>query len=234
MDGSPSKTVKPLQQTPVANQWLIDKVLALLRPYVTEWPAVLPSRTGDPIKPLKIGIDRDLCALLRPEEADTGRTTVKRVLRKYCRSEGYIMALSAPGACRHDLAGTPLEPVSEKDAVPRRPIAVRKAPPPPPAQEPVTMTIQVKALKVTAVVPPDQLKPVPPGAEVVLAIEAGEAMTATARLNARSYRQALAAIAELGAGNVAVVVQGKMIKPGIIEAAGITVQPRKARETSPA
>jgi hypothetical protein len=54
-------------------------------------------------------------------------------------------------------------------------------------------------------------------------------MTAMAKLNPKSYRKALATIAELGAENVAVIVQGQMTQPGVIEGAGIVAQPKKPK-----
>jgi hypothetical protein len=46
-----------------ATQWTID-ALAPLREHLSAWPAVLPSKVGDPIRPLKIGVHSDLTALL--------------------------------------------------------------------------------------------------------------------------------------------------------------------------
>jgi hypothetical protein len=63
----------------------------------------------------------------------------------------------------------------------------------------------------------------------VLALEVGDGMTAMAKLNPKSYRKALATIAELGAENVAVIVQGQMTRPGLIESAGIVAQPKKPK-----
>jgi hypothetical protein len=63
----------------------------------------------------------------------------------------------------------------------------------------------------------------------VLALEVGDGMTAMAKLNPKSYRKALATIAELGAENVAVIVQGQMTQPGVIEGAGIVAQPKKPK-----
>src|SRR4051812_1848994 len=91
-----------------ATQWTID-ALAPLREHLSPWPAVLPSEIGDPIRPLKIGVHSDLAALLPDGEA---RDVLSRVLRRYTRSTQYLAALAAPDAVRHDLAGTPLEPVA--------------------------------------------------------------------------------------------------------------------------
>jgi hypothetical protein len=51
-----------------ATQWTID-ALAPLREHLSPWPAVLPSKVGDPIRPLKIGVRSDLAALLPDGEA---------------------------------------------------------------------------------------------------------------------------------------------------------------------
>ena len=54
-------------------------------------------------------------------------------------------------------------------------------------------------------------------------------MKAMVELNPKSYRKALATIAEVGAENVAVIVQGQMTRPGLSEGAGIIAQPRKPK-----
>jgi hypothetical protein len=54
-------------------------------------------------------------------------------------------------------------------------------------------------------------------------------MKAMVELNPKSYRKALATIAEVGAENVAVIVQGQMTRPGLIEGAGIVAQPKKPK-----
>jgi len=150
-----------------------------------------------------------------------------QVLRRYTRAWEYMAALAAPDAMRHDLAGNPVEPVAEEHKTPIRP-SVRPAQAPQP-KETMVVSIKTKALKITAVVPPADLKPVPPGADVVLALEVGDGMKATAKLNPKSYRKALATVAELGAENVAVIVQGQMTRPGVIESAGIVAQPKKPK-----
>ena len=205
-----------------ATQWTID-TLAPLREHLSPWPAVLPSKVGDPIRPLKIGVRTDLAVLLPEGEA---HEVLSRVLRRYARGREYLAALAAPDALRHDLAGNPVEPVAEEH---KRPRAKAAQAPASQHQETVIVSIKIKALKVTAAVPPADLKPLPPGADVVLALEVGDGMKATARLNPKSYRKALATIAELGAENVAVVVQGQMTRPGVIEGAGIVAQPKKPK-----
>jgi hypothetical protein len=209
-----------------ATQWTID-TLAPLREHLSAWPAVLPSEVGDPIRPLKIGVRSDLAALLPDDKA---HEVLGRVLRRYTRGREYLAALAAPDALRHDLAGAPVEPVAEEHKIHVRPTAKAARSPAPQPQETVIVSVKIKTLKVTAVVPPADLKPLPPGADVVLALEVGESMTAMVKLNPKSYRKALATIAELGAKNVAVIVQGQMTRPGVIEGAGIVAQPRKPKD----
>ena len=206
-----------------ATQWTID-TLAPLREHLFPWPAVLPSEVGDPIRPLKIGVRADLAALLPDGEA---HEVLSRVLRRYTRGREYGAALAAPDALRHDLAGNPVEPVAEEHKTHVQPKAVQSSAPQ--HQETVIVSVKIKALKVTAVVPPADLKPLPPGADVVLALEVRDGMTAMAKLNPKSYRKALATIAELGAENVAVIVQGQMTRPGLIEGAGIVAQSKKPK-----
>ena len=83
--------------------------------------------------------------------------------------------------------------------------------------------VPVKTLKVTVVVPPDQLPPLPEGEQAVLFLATPDKLIVKARLNPKSYRRALAAIDAHGADNVAVLVQGQMTKPGEIESAGISL-----------
>jgi sRNA-binding protein len=208
-----------------ATQWTIN-TLAPLREHLFPWPAVLPSAVGDPIRPLKIGVRADLAVLLPDGEA---HEVLSQVLRRYTRGREYGAALAAPDALRHDLAGNPVEPVAEEHKTHIWPKAKAAQPSALQHQETVIVSVKIKALKVTAVVPPADLKPLPPGAEVVLALEVGDGMKAMARLNPKSYRKALATIAELGAENVAVIVQGQMTRPGLIEGAGIVAQPKKPK-----
>src|SRR4051812_31881282 len=208
-----------------ATQWTID-ALAPLREHLSPWPAVLPAEVGDPIRPLKIGVHTDLAVLLPDGEA---HEVLSRGLRRYTRPSQYPAAVAAPDAVRPDPAGTPVGRVVEEHKTHVQPKAKAVQPPAPQHQETVIVAVKIKALKVTAVVPPADLKPLPPGADVVLALEVGDGMTATAKLNPKSYRKALATIAELGAENVAVIVQGQMTRPGVIEGAGIVAQPKKPK-----
>ena len=92
------------------------------------------------------------------------------------------------------------------------------------------MTVTVKALKVTVVLPPDQLPEAPEESTLVLTVATPDGLRAIARLNAKSYRKTLAAIAQHGAENVAVLLQGQMTKPGIIDSAGLSAVPKKPKE----
>lgn len=246
----------PAAIEPVTNNWILA-VLAPLRARLPRWPAVLPSAVGEPIKPLKIGLHNELLALLPAEDAPAGRELLKVTLGRYCNSRQYLAAVAAAQAMRHDMDGQPVEPVIDQHkmkpswarakrskgrsmaAAPTEPEAGAAAAPAEPAagtvnppQEIVVVTVRVKAMKVAVVIPPEQLIPVAPGSEVVLRIKAGAVM-ATARLNPKAYRKALATIAEMGTDQVAVVVQGQMTTPGVIDAAGITVMPRKPKAETP-
>src|SRR4051812_24274399 len=130
-----------------ATQWTID-ALAPLREHLSLWPAVLPAEVGDPIRPLKTGVHTDLAALLPDGEA---HEVLSRVLRRYARGREYLAALPAPDALRHDLAANPVEPVAEEHKTHVRPKVAHS--PAPQHQETVIVSVKVKALKVTAVVP---------------------------------------------------------------------------------
>src|SRR4051812_48050805 len=208
-----------------ATQWTID-TLAPLREHLSPWPAVLPSKVGDPIRPLKIGVRSDLAALLPDGEA---HEVLSRVLRRYTRGREYVTAISAADAMRHDLDGNPVEQVAEEHRVYIRPNAKAAQALAQQPQETIIVSVKIKALKVTAVVPPADLKPLPPGADIVLALEVGDGIKAMVKLNPKSYRKALATIAELGAENVAVIVQGQMTRPDVIDGAGIVAQPKKPK-----
>lgn len=57
-------------------------------------------------------------------------------------------------------------------------------------------------------------------------------MKFTADLNGKSYRKALATIDELGADGCNAILQGSMPKFGVLEGAGLVIQPKKAKEES--
>ncbi len=82
-----------------------------------------------------------------------------------------------------------------------------------------TATIRVPGLKVTVSLKPDQLpkalvppEPAPVGEPVIeLALEGG--FTARARINGKNYRRMLKQIAEQGAENVVIILQGTLKPP---------------------
>ena len=211
-----------------ANQWILN-VLQPLRKVLPNWPAVLPSRVGDPLRPLKIGIYDDLAALLGSPPSDA-HEVLKRALRRFTSSSEYKSALAAEESWRYALDGTPVEPVSEKHrAYSRRGKTPRRA-----GEEVYVMPAQVKAFKVTIVLNPLTLKPVPPGAFVAIDVTTPEGLRARANVSPKSYRKAVEAIRERGAENIAVVLQGRMVRAGEIIDAGITLQERKAPAAEPA
>ena len=88
------------------------------------------------------------------------------------------------------------------------------------------MSVAVKALKVTVVLDPQALQPAPAGADVVLEVTTEGGIKAQVRVSPKSYRKALDAIREHGPDNIAVILQGRMVRPGEIVDAGIAAQPK--------
>ncbi len=109
-----------------------------------------------------------------------------------------------------------------------------------------TATIRVPGLKVAVLlaadalprdlVPPDG----PPGEPTFDVVLDGSGLIARAKLNGRNYRRMLKQIAEQGAGNVAVVLQGLLkppVAPGgpfVLEGAGFQVTVKSPRPPGPA
>lgn len=91
------------------------------------------------------------------------------------------------------------------------------------------LRLTARTIKATAVVPAEQLAAVQPagvtGPQTAFAIAIGDGTHIRGAFNSKTLRRALAAIAELGADNVAVVVQGNLIGDRL-EAAGISAQPK--------
>jgi hypothetical protein len=108
------------------------------------------------------------------------------------------------------------------------------------------VTLHLKGLKINTLVPPDALpadlvppEPAPAGDPVVdLALE-GSDLIVRARLNGKSVRKALKAIAAQGAGNVHVLLQGTLKPPAaaggpyVLDSAGLSVSPRGGPPASP-
>jgi len=208
---------------PVAGPWHI-RLLEPLRERLQSWPALLPSQPGDTIRPLAIGTDRALATLLVAPDDDSVKL-VKTILRRYCMTDQYSAAMNREGAMRHALDGSPVEPVPESHRRHRQPVQ----PKPTAIAEPITteeIMVAVKSLKITAVLPPDQLKP-SDATTVTLTVTTPDGAKATATIAGKAYRRAITQIAAIGADQAVVVLQGAMKKPGEIEGAGLAVTARK-------
>jgi sRNA-binding protein len=87
-----------------------------------------------------------------------------------------------------------------------------------------------KGLKVTLVIDPASLPNIDTTgmkkAPISIFISNGE-ITATTEINAKSYRKALSSIEEYGVDGCNVIVQGSMRQYGVIDDAGLVVQPKK-------
>ena len=81
-------------------------VQTLARTLLARYPAAFRAE-GAEVRPLKIGIDRDLQQAL-----DVDPAVLRTVLGGYTRRRAYRAALAAPGAMRVDLAGQPVAPVT--------------------------------------------------------------------------------------------------------------------------
>jgi hypothetical protein len=102
-------------------------------------------------------------------------------------------------------------------------------------------TLRVPGLKVAVPLPadalPQDLVPMdgPAGEPVIELVLAGSNLTAIARCNGKNYRKMLKTIAEQGAGNVAVVLQGVLRPPAaqggafVLEGAGFQVNIKTPR-----
>ncbi|MGK6317737.1 ProQ/FinO family protein [Neorhizobium sp. DT-125] len=73
---------------------------------------VLPNAEGEIIRPFKIGIGLEIQQRLKPEVTVSN---LRKALRRYTHSSSYPFAMAQPDAMRHDIAGDPVEPVSEQD-----------------------------------------------------------------------------------------------------------------------
>src|SRR5688572_15723381 len=106
-------------------------VQTLARTLLARYPAVFRAE-GAEVRPLKIGIDRDLQQAL-----DVHPAVLRTVLGGYTRRRTYRAALAAPGAMRVDLASQPVEPVTPAHQQwarpPARPARRPRAAPPGPA-----------------------------------------------------------------------------------------------------
>ncbi len=213
---------------PVADRWHI-RLFEPLRQLLPTWPVLLPSKLGDPIRPLAIGTDKALIAMLLAPDQDA-TSLIKQTIRRYCMTEQYARAMARDGAMRHDLNGNPVEPIPENQV--RTIGAVRLAKVAGYVSQSELNTteaimVAVKSLKITAVIPADQLKP-SEASTVALTVTGPDGAKATAMISGKTYRRALTQIASIGADQAVVILQGALNKLGEIDGAGIAVTPRKA------
>jgi hypothetical protein len=106
-------------------------------------------------------------------------------------------------------------------------------------------TIRVPGLKVTVPLAADALPrdivPMdgPAGEPTLELVLDGTPLTARARLNGKNYRKLLKQIAEVGAGNVSVVLQGTLRPPAalgepfVLDSAGFQVNVKAPRPAEP-
>jgi hypothetical protein len=111
---------------------------------------------------------------------------------------------------------------------------------------PTQATIRLTGLKITVPMAADALPrdlvPMdgPAGEPVLDLVLDGSPLTVQARLNGKNYRKLLKQVAEHGAGNVVVVLQGLLrppVTPGgpfVLEGAGFQVNVKTPRLTDPA
>ena len=109
-----------------------------------------------------------------------------------------------------------------------------------------TATIHVPGLKLALplaadALPRDLVPPDGPAGEPTLELVLeGGSLTARAKLNGKNYRRLLKQVAEQGAGNVAVVLQGVLRPPAspggpfVLEGAGFQVNLKTPRPADPA
>jgi sRNA-binding protein len=133
-------------------------VIARLGKVMNSLPAVFPTPADPIVRPLEIGVGRLLHNRCVPPDDMTSakaHSLLGDTLRRYVQSPRYRAALAAPGAWRHDLDGTPVEPVSEDHA------EFARRQPSIPTKE--TITVLVSALKVSLPLRPEQLHPIDRG-----------------------------------------------------------------------
>ena len=212
-------------ERPILASAAVLRAMAQIKPLLTTWPAILPTPENPCIRPMAIGIHKPIMALLK-DPTNENRKKVKHALSVLIRSQEYSNVRDAPGSIRHDVDGNPVGSVDEKHKLmnAQNPKPARQ---PKPIKETFIVSVSVNAFKVTVMLNPEQLTPVPDGKEVMLAVTTAEGLTATAKLNAKSYRKAINAIKEHGADKVAVLLQGRQVRAGTILDAGISAQLKK-------
>jgi hypothetical protein len=117
---------------------------------------------------------------------------------------------------------------------------------PTPARSPGRPTIRVKGVKINTLLPPAALpadlvppEPQPAGNPVIDLEVEGCPLVLRVALNGKAVRRALKAIAELGAENVNVLLQGTLKGPSApggpyeLDAAGLNVTPKTPKPGAP-
>lgn len=109
-----------------------------------------------------------------------------------------------------------------------------------------SVKLHVRGIKVTTLIAPDALpadlvarEPHPPGEAVIDLQLEGASLVVRARINGKSVRRALKTIAEHGAGNVNLMIQGNLkpsTEPGapfVLDAAGLSATPKTPKPEAP-
>ena len=208
--------------------------------------ALFPAVFCDPPVPLKIGVHEELIALtageFMPDE-------IGAALRLWVRQPGYQKAVAAGGP-RYGLDGSPAGAVADteqavaaklvKQAERRQaaPIAAGPAIAPQKTPEFSMPKLTAKSLKATLVLDPAQITgiKIPDGIkQVPFSIVTEDGRTVIGTFAARSLRRVAAAAA---AGNVVIVVKGRLISGDVLAEAGIEAMPKTpkppASEAQPA
>jgi sRNA-binding protein len=73
---------------------------------------ILPTASGDPIRPFAIGLFDEIRTLLKP---DVAATKLRRAVGAFVHSKRYYFASAQPDSMRHDIDGKPIEPLSSAD-----------------------------------------------------------------------------------------------------------------------
>ena len=132
-----------------------------------------------------------------------------------------------------------IEPQPIEEVVPKKLTLKRKTEPSTENQAPVIQAQSIantgdcaksRGLKVTLVLDPASIPNVDSTGKktVPLKVQIGEAgLIATTELSAKSYRKALSSIEEYGVDGCNAILQGAMKQYGVIEDAGLVVQPKK-------
>ena len=205
---------------------MID-ALTPLRAVLTEWPAVLPTAEGEPIKPLMIGIHERFAALLRADVPDAP-DVLKQMLQTYTGFRRYRTAVAAAGAMRHALDGTPVEPVAADHAN-----SVRPSQPTLASKDQLVVRTTARSLKTTLVLDAASFAglKVPDGQpKVAIEVKVGDRKV-TASVNAKSVRKVAATIAEHGPDMVAVILQGLLAPDNTLAEAGLVAQVKQPKPT---